>query len=104
MSLNRYGLLYQQYLKKNKPEKYKQMRDNKSLMRRTLEKEYDTLITQHVLYLDIVRERIIKKECYKTVEDFDLAVKEHVDFLINKNLELIFEDSIWKTEGKYWLQ
>ena len=100
MSFERYGLLYQQFLQRKYPEKYKQMKKDKTLMRRKLEKEYDILIAQHFLYLDIVRKRTIKKECYKTVEDFDLKVKEYIDSLINKNLEYFFEDSIWKAEWK----
>lgn len=98
MSLNRYGFLYQQYLKENKPALYKGLENNRQLSNVLHKKQDEILEYRNSLYKIIDKDKLFDKKDYKNEEDFEFAVKEYVEKQLNDKMKDFFEEDIKVTD------
>ncbi len=94
MGLNRYGILFQQYLQENEPEEYKNLEEKDTLMERLEKKQNEILEYRNKLYEDIKNGNIIHVSDFTNEMDYELAVKEYVENEVNKKLADFFKSTL----------
>lgn len=94
MSLNRYGLLYQQYLKQNKPMLYDSFEKSNQLINIIQKKQDEILKYRNSLYECATKDKIFDKSKYDNEDDYEFAIKEYVEKQLNDKLNEFFEKDV----------
>ena len=98
LSINRYGFLYQQYLKQNKPTLYDGLEKSNQLLDIILKKQNEILEYRNNLYEIIERDNLINKNDYKNEEEYELAIKEYVEKQLNDKMKEFFDKDVKVTD------
>lgn len=94
MSLNRYGFLYQQYLKQNKPMLYDSLEKSDQLINIIHKKQDEILKYRNSLYDKVENDKIFNRMDYQNPEDYEFAIKEYVEKQLNDKLSDFFEKDV----------
>lgn len=94
MSLNRYGFLYQQYLKQNKPMLYDSLEKSDQLINIIHKKQDEILKYRNALYESATKDEIFDKSKYNNEDNYEFAIKEYVEKQLNDKLNEFFEEDV----------